>query len=101
MILAGRNPDAVTVLFFHEAPPPGQVGRFALNVANLPFAARYDVVIGQNHGASGQAAIGGRDPGPHGHRLERVLERGSERGEAPPTRGIIHRIGARQRRHCQ
>jgi hypothetical protein len=38
MVLAGRSADAVTVLFFHEAPPPGQVGRFALNVANLPFA---------------------------------------------------------------
>lgn len=38
MILAGKNADEVTVLFFHEAPPPGQVGRFALNVTNLPFA---------------------------------------------------------------
>lgn len=38
MILAGKSADAVTVLFFHEAPPPGQVGRFTLNVANLPFA---------------------------------------------------------------
>jgi hypothetical protein len=39
MVLAGKSADAVTVLFFHEAPPPGQVGRFALTVTNLPFAA--------------------------------------------------------------
>lgn len=38
MILAGKSADAVTVLFFHEAPPPGQVGRFTLAVTNLPFA---------------------------------------------------------------
>ena len=38
MILAGKNGDAVTLLFFHEAPPPGQTGRFALSVSNLPFA---------------------------------------------------------------
>jgi hypothetical protein len=38
MILAGKNADEVTVLFFHEKPPPGQTGRFTLNVANLPFA---------------------------------------------------------------
>ncbi len=38
MILGGKGATAVTVLFFHEAPPPGEVGRITLTVDNLPFA---------------------------------------------------------------
>jgi len=38
MILAGRSATRVTILFFHEAPPAGQTGRFALTVNTLPFA---------------------------------------------------------------
>jgi hypothetical protein len=38
MILAGKSASQVTILFFHEAPPGGQTGRFTLTVNNLPFA---------------------------------------------------------------
>ena len=38
MILGGTSATAITVLFFHEAPPIGQVGRFALSRNNIPFA---------------------------------------------------------------
>jgi hypothetical protein len=37
MILAGSSATAITILFFHEAPPVGQVGRFTLTLANNPF----------------------------------------------------------------
>jgi hypothetical protein len=38
MILAGTSASQVTILFFHEAPPGIQTGRFAVTVNNLPFA---------------------------------------------------------------
>jgi hypothetical protein len=38
MLVAGASATAITVLFFHERPPAGEVGRMALTIKNVPFA---------------------------------------------------------------
>ena len=38
MILAGRGGTDATILFFHEAPAAGEVGRFSVAAGSLPFA---------------------------------------------------------------
>lgn len=43
MLLAGKSASGITVLFFHEKPPTGQVGRCTLSLANHGFAGSYAV----------------------------------------------------------
>lgn len=43
MLLAGRSADALTVVFFHEKPPAGQVGRLTLTLSDPGFSGTYAV----------------------------------------------------------
>jgi hypothetical protein len=43
MIMVGRSSDAITLVFFHEKPPAGQVGRLSIDLANPGFAGSYAV----------------------------------------------------------
>lgn len=43
MLMAGRSADAITVVFFHEKPPAGSVGRCTIGIPTPGFAGTYAV----------------------------------------------------------
>jgi hypothetical protein len=69
MIIAGSGANGITVLFFHEKPPAGQIGRLSLALANPPIggwtAQRYlltDGTVGTGDGLAPMRRRSGTGP---------------------------------------